>query len=40
VVVGSGSTRVIDLVLEFHHFGFRGVEEVVTRSRELRTPDL
>jgi hypothetical protein len=35
VAVGSGSTRVVDLVLEFCRFRVRGVEEVVTRSREL-----
>jgi hypothetical protein len=35
VVVGSGSTRVVDLVLEFHRFRIRGMENVVTRSREL-----
>jgi hypothetical protein len=35
VVVGSGSTRVVDLMLEFHRFEVRGVEEVVTRSQEF-----
>jgi hypothetical protein len=37
--IGSGSTRVVDLVLEFRRFGIREVEEVVTRSRESWTPD-
>jgi hypothetical protein len=39
VVVGSGSTRVVDLMLEFRRFKIRGMEEVVTRNRELRTPN-
>jgi hypothetical protein len=39
VVVGSGSTRVIDRVLKIIHFRSRGMKDVVTRSRELRTHD-
>jgi hypothetical protein len=39
VVVGSGSTRVVDLVFEIFRFRIRGVEEVVTRNQELRTPN-
>jgi hypothetical protein len=33
-LVRSGSTRVVDLVLEFRHFRIRGVEKVVTRRKE------
>jgi hypothetical protein len=35
VAVGSGSTRVVDLVLEFRHFRIRGVEKVVTRESRV-----
>jgi hypothetical protein len=30
--MGFGSTRVIDLMLEFHFFGIRDVENIVARS--------
>jgi hypothetical protein len=34
VVIGLGSTGVVDLVSESHYFRIREVEEAVTRSRE------
>jgi hypothetical protein len=38
VAIGFGSTRTVDIVLEFCRFRIRGVKNVVTRSRELKLP--
>jgi hypothetical protein len=39
VGIGYRSMGVVDSMVEFRHFRIQGVENVVTQSRELRTPD-
>jgi hypothetical protein len=40
VVIGFRSTRVVDLVLEFLHFGIRGMEKVVIHEISIESGPL